>query len=123
MVLTGDGWVVTGGELTLPTLPTLTPETSTPVRAEMAGGKVPQSLLTSWAVLSCPPIITISSVLASGADTSAAIWKWIFQFDVEIRIFQLLAAWTRLTAHTSQLLFDQSFLHSSPPSPSHSLNT
>ena len=72
MVLRGRGWEVTGG---LTTLARLTPETSTPVRAEMAGGRVPQSLATSWVVRSCPLIITISSVLASGAETSAAIWN------------------------------------------------
>ena len=51
----------------------LTPVMSTPVSACTAGGRVPTSLETSLVVRSCPPINTISSVLASGADTSAAI--------------------------------------------------
>ena len=46
---------------------------STPVSACTAGGSVPTSLETSLVVRSWPPISTISSVLASGADTSAAI--------------------------------------------------
>ena len=50
-----------------------TPVMSTPVSACTAGGRVPTSLETSLVVRSCPPISTISSVLASGADTSAAI--------------------------------------------------
>lgn len=51
----------------------LTPVRSTPVRAWTAGGICPSSLLTSVVVRSAPPNRTISSVLASGAATSAAI--------------------------------------------------
>jgi len=49
------------------------PVKSTPVSAWIAGGKVPINLFTSCVVLLPPPISTIWSVLASGADTSAAI--------------------------------------------------
>jgi len=49
------------------------PVKSTPVRAWIAGGKVPINLFTSCVVLLPPPISTIWSVLARGADTSAAI--------------------------------------------------
>jgi len=49
------------------------PLKSTPVRAWIAGGKVPINLFTSCVVLLPPPISTIWSVLARGADTSAAI--------------------------------------------------
>ena len=50
-----------------------TPDKSTPVRAWTAGGNCPSNLLTSVVVLSAPPRRTISSVLANGAATSAAI--------------------------------------------------
>jgi hypothetical protein len=49
---------------------------STPVRAWTAGGTWPTNLVSSFVTLfSPPPRRTISSVLANGADTSAAIWK------------------------------------------------
>lgn len=46
---------------------------STPVKALMAGGSWPTSLVTSPVMWSEPLIRTISSVLANGAATSAAI--------------------------------------------------
>jgi len=49
------------------------PVKSTPVRAWIAGGRVPINLFTSCVVLLPPPISTIWSVLARGAETSAAI--------------------------------------------------
>lgn len=47
---------------------------STPVSALMAGGSDPTKRVTSAVQLSLPPINTISSVLASGAAISAAIF-------------------------------------------------
>ena len=56
----------------------LTPDKSTPVNAATAGGNWLTNLLISDVVLSAPPSKTISSVLANGAATSAAIWNdWI----------------------------------------------
>lgn len=46
---------------------------STPVNAFIAGGNEPTKRVTSPVQLSLPPISTISSVLANGADISAAI--------------------------------------------------
>lgn len=61
------------GEIVAPgTLPK-TLDRSTPVKAFTAGGIWPTSLVMSDVVLSGPPINTISSVLARGAATSAAI--------------------------------------------------
>ena len=51
----------------------LTPDKSTPVNAATAGGNWLTNLLISDVVLSAPPSKTISSVLANGAATSAAI--------------------------------------------------
>lgn len=63
------------GEIVAPgTLPK-TFERSTPVKAFTAGGIWPTSRVMSDVVLSGPPISTISSVLARGAATSAAIWN------------------------------------------------
>ena len=52
-----------------------TPDKSTPVRAATAGGSWLTNLLISEVVRSAPPSKTISSVLASGAATSAAIYN------------------------------------------------
>lgn len=52
-------------------------ERSTPVKAFTAGGIWPTRRVKSDVVLSGPPISTISSVLARGAATSAAIWNEI----------------------------------------------
>ena len=71
----------------------LTPVRSTPVRAWMAGGRVPTSLLTSCVVLSDPPMRTISSVLARGADTSAAIWKKYWEVISITSIFEGKTKW------------------------------
>lgn len=46
---------------------------STPVKAFIAGGSWPTNLVTSPVIWSEPLIRTISSVLANGAETSAAI--------------------------------------------------
>ena len=59
------------GDISMSTTPT--PVMSTPVSAWTVGGSVPHNLEISAVVRSWPPISTISSVLASGADTSAAI--------------------------------------------------
>lgn len=48
-------------------------ERSTPVKAFKAGGICPTNRVISDVVLSGPPISTISSIFAKGADTSAAI--------------------------------------------------
>lgn len=48
---------------------------STPVRALIEGGSCATRRVTSLVILSLPPISTISSVLAKGAATSAAICK------------------------------------------------
>ena len=50
-------------------------ERSTPVRAWTAGGTWPTRRVSSPERFSLPPRRTISSVLASGAATSAAIWR------------------------------------------------
>lgn len=55
----------------------LTFEMSTPVRACRAGGSWPAKRMISAVPVLSPLISTISSVLASGADTSAAICKRI----------------------------------------------
>ena len=59
----------------------LTLDRSTPVSACTAGGSWLISLVTSDVVLSSPTI-TISSTLASGADTSAATYKQSNQYVV-----------------------------------------
>lgn len=48
---------------------------STPVRALIDGGSWATRRVTSLVMLSLPPISTISSVLANGAATSAAIYQ------------------------------------------------
>lgn len=53
----------------------LTLERSTPVNACTAGGTCPTRRVNSPLVASLPPRSTISSVLANGAATSAAICK------------------------------------------------
>lgn len=50
-------------------------ERSTPVKALTAGGICPTRRAISAVPLSLPPMRTISSVLANGAATSAAILK------------------------------------------------
>lgn len=53
----------------------LTLERSTPVNACTAGGTCPTRRVSSPLVVSLPPRSTISSVLANGAATSAAICR------------------------------------------------
>lgn len=63
------------GVIVAPGILLRTLERSTPVKAFTAGGIWPTSRVKSAVVLSGPPIKTISSVLARGAATSAAIWN------------------------------------------------
>lgn len=66
----------------------LTLERSTPVRAWTAGGTWPTRRVISELVPSPPPKSTISSVLANGAATSAAIW---------IKLIKKLKTWKQIS--------------------------
>lgn len=69
------------GAVMAPGILARTLERSTPVKALTAGGICPTNRVMSEVVLSGPPISTISSVLASGAATSAAICKDILNIN------------------------------------------
>lgn len=74
---------------------------STPVRAWTAGGIWPTNLVTSpVTLLSPPPRSTISSVLANGADTSAAIWETRGQIIKYIHTSKLSTYPTKTTTTT-----------------------
>lgn len=71
-MLCGCGYLFYAWTLAPGSLPS-TFDRSTPVKALTAGGICPTRRAMSAVVLSLPPMRTISSVLANGAATSAAI--------------------------------------------------